>query len=260
MKAAWLLAGMLAAAPGASAQPAQPPQGAQMRRDQVRMMEGVLTGAVRSGAEQLSRVMQSIEPNLVLLTGSARARGFVLDGYGVFFDVEIPAVRQSVAWSVRTIERDRQVGSALAAMRQSIATMPDGPARAQFEQVFRRLERQVAPAPPPGMPPAPGTVAAAATGEADTGRNPGIDPGQQYTDAVKNALIDAMIEYSGPMRLQPEEWFTVAARDSEGPLVPGELYDAATIVLRVQGSDLDAYRAGRATKAETLAKVEVREF
>lgn len=241
------------------------PAQAASRRDQVRMMEGVLTGAVRTGAEQLSRVMQTIEPNLVLLTGGARARGFVLDGYGVFFDVEIPAVRQSVAWSVRMIERDRQVGSALAAMRQTIATVPDAQMRAQFQQVFQRLERQIAPAPQaaapsaPGGPPARGTVAAAATTEADVPAA-AFDPGDQYTRAVKNALIDAMVEYSGPMRLQADEWFTVAARDSEGPLVPGELYDAATIVLRVKGSDLDAYRAGRATKAETLAKVEVREF
>jgi hypothetical protein len=249
---------MLAAGPALEAQsaPAQEPS----RRDQVRMMEGVLTGAVRTGAEQLSRTMQSVEPNLVLLTGGARARGFVLDGYGVFFDVEIPAVRQSVAWSVRTLERDRQVGGALAAMRQTIAAMNDPQLRSQFQQVFQRLEREVAPVSHTAEPPARGTVAAAATGEPNAPPSEPFDPNQQYTAAVKAALIDAMIEYSGPMRLQPDEWFTVAARDSEGPLMPGELYDAATIVLRIKGSDLDAYRTGRATKAETLAKVEVREF
>ena len=42
---------------------------------------------------------------LVLLAGAARARGFRLDGYGVFFDVEVPALRRSVAWSFRVLDQ-----------------------------------------------------------------------------------------------------------------------------------------------------------
>ena len=64
------------------------------------------------------------------------------------------------------------------------------------------------------------------------------DPHTSYTEAVKNALIDAMLDYSLPMNLDAEEWLTVAARDSEGPLTPDEIYDASTILIRVKGSDL----------------------
>ena len=64
------------------------------------------------------------------------------------------------------------------------------------------------------------------------------DPDRQYTDAVKSALIDAMLDHSLAMDLGPEEWLTVAARQSEGPLAPNQLFDVATIVLRVKGSDL----------------------
>src|SRR5688500_10054578 len=46
------------------------------RRYQIKVMEGVLVGAVRHGADQLGREMQGVNPQLVLLTGVARARGF----------------------------------------------------------------------------------------------------------------------------------------------------------------------------------------
>ena len=63
----------------------------QRRRNEIRMMEGVLVQAVRLGAEEVSKEMQRFEPaGVTVLTGVPRARGFVLDGYGVFFDVEIP--------------------------------------------------------------------------------------------------------------------------------------------------------------------------
>ncbi len=42
------------------------------------------------------------------------------------------------------------------------------------------------------------------------------DPDRQYTDAVKSALIDAMLDHSLSMDLGPDEWLTVAARQSEG--------------------------------------------
>ena len=48
----------------------------------------------------------------------------------------------------------------------------------------------------------------------------------------------------------PEEWLTVAARDSEGPLMPDEIYDASTILIRVKGSDLATYAADRSKRAE----------
>ena len=101
MKRGILLASAIALAIQAlpAAQDAAPPQ---RRRNQIQMMEGVLTRAVRSGAEDLARRMQSRDPSLMLFTGTARARGFVLEGYGVFFDVEIPALRPTVVWAART--------------------------------------------------------------------------------------------------------------------------------------------------------------
>ena len=231
---------------------------AQRRRAPIQVMEGVLTRAVRSGAEDLAGRMKSRNPNLMLFTGQARARGFILEGYGVFFDVEIPALRESVVWSMRTLERDLTIANAIESLRRALAAMQEGPARMQAEQALKQVQ-QLGPATQTprlpgmqGMPPQ-GVVTSADVGALD-------DPHTAYTDAVKSALIDAMLDYSGPMELGADEWLTVAARDSEGPMSPDEIYDASTILIRVKGSDLAALYADRTKKEEIRKRVQVREF
>jgi hypothetical protein len=86
------------------------------------------------------------------------------------------------------------------------------------------------------------------------------DPNTLYTNSVKGALIDAMLDYSGRLNIGANEWLTVAARDSEGPIVPNALDETTTIVLRVKGSDLMSFRANQLTREEARKRVEVREF
>ena len=78
----------------------------------------------------------------------------------------------------------------------------------------------------------------------------GQDPNRAYTEAVTRALVDAMIDYSTPMAIGPEQWLTVAARDDEGrnALAPKDpLEEVVTMIYRIKGSDLLAYRSGRST-------------
>jgi hypothetical protein len=94
--------------------------------------------------------------------------------------------------------------------------------------------------------------------------DPGIleNPNDAYTREVKAALIDAMLENSGPMALGADEWLTVAARDNapRDTLIPGDTLDFSTIIFRVKGSDLAAFRAGRLTLEEARTRIEVREY
>lgn len=223
-------------------QQGQSPSELKRRRDQVQMLEGVLTRAVRLGAENLSRRMQSADPTVLMTTGTARARGFILEGYGVFFDVDIPALRQSALWAFQTMNRDLQVGNALDSLRAWVRSVPDPASRANLEQALKRVELQVGPA--PGQrerdavePAPPGMVSGAVAPELGVPD----DPDAAYTEAVKAALIEAMLNYSGPIDLGPDEWLTIAARASEEPVMPGEIYDARTIVIRVKGSDIATY-------------------
>jgi hypothetical protein len=263
VKAGFLAAGIAAAGVTLAAQQAPAPSASATddRTQHIRVMEGVLMQAVRHGAELLGRRMQAMDPNLVLLTGSARARGFMLDGYGVFFDVEIPGVQQSVAWSMRMMQRDRDLDRAFRSLQAYVRAAQDQQLKAQLEQDLQRIQLL---APATSQQAAQGTQADAKTGGiaaanvAEAAAAP--DPNEEYTNAVKDKLIDAMLEYSGPMKLSPDEWLTVAARDSEGPVVPGQLYDAMTIVLRVKGSDLAAYHAKQISYADARKRVEVREF
>jgi hypothetical protein len=236
--------------------PGQDPAAVQRRRNQIQIMEGVLARAVRSGAEDLARRMQRRDPGLMLFTGQARARGFVLDGYGVFFDVEIPALRPTVVWSIQTLERDTTMASAIDSLQKALMSLPDNARRDEAERALKYVQQL--------GPPLPGRSQATNTGLpiTPTTADPAAldDPHTSYTEAVKNALIDAMLDYSIAMDLGADEWFTVAARDSEGPLTPDEIYDPSTILLRVKGSDLATYAADRSRRSEVRARVKVTDF
>jgi hypothetical protein len=227
----------------------------QRRRNQIIVMEGVLAQAVRLGAQEVIAEMEKFEPaGVTALNGTPRARGFVLDGYGVFFDVEIPNLNQSLVWSVMTVQRDRQVGRDLDLLRNALEAMPQGPNREQAVQALQQVSKTVGPS-SPSRPsaqdaPPPGQVSAASA-------VPMPDPDAMYTEAVKNSLIDAMLDYTLQMNLGAEEWLTVAARASDGPLSPTGLSDSITIILQVKGSDLAVYHADKSKREEILQRVKV---
>ena len=145
---------VLAVATSASAQDvasvgALAPAPDQMRvRFQIAAMEGVLERAVQLGARRLSQQVEAVSPDSLFIAGSARAKGFALDGYGVFFDVEVPAMRRSVAWSFRQLGRpDGNVETAMAVLRRGMTSVTDPVARRQMEDAMQRLARSVGPTP-----------------------------------------------------------------------------------------------------------------
>jgi hypothetical protein len=228
----------------------------QRRRNQILVMEGVLVQAVRLGAQDVSAEMEKYEPaGVTALTGTPRARGFVLDGYGIFFDVEIPNLNQSVVWSLMTQQRDRVVGRELELLRAALDSIPESANRSQAQQALQTVRKVVGP-PVPGTRqnaadlPAPGRVIAADA-------PPVPDPDALYTEAVKGSLIDAMLDHSLQMNLGPDEWLTVAARATDGPMSPAGLSDSITIILRVKGSDLSVYHSDKNKRDEILDKVKV---
>lgn len=240
-------------------------------RFQIAAMEGVLERSVQLGARKVGVTVQSVAPEMLFITGAPRARGFWLDGYGVFFDIDVPPMRRSLAWTFRMLDQnDRSVDMALQDLKRQVVALGDTPARQNLLQTVQMLERQVAPPPAlPGMP-QPTAAPAGATAQPDDRPMPVLsaeqraileDPGLAYTNEVKSALVEAMIEYSAPLPIAPDQWLTVAARDQDGSrLQPGDAYDVSTIVLRIKGSDLMAYRSQQITREETTQRVEIREY
>ncbi len=269
-----MLAASLAFPPAAAAQgsPAvQPPTQAQQDEThfQIAVMEGVLQRAAEAGAHQTSQRLTAISSQPLLWNGVARARGFRLDNYGFFFDVEVPALRGTVAWSLEVLDQSQNQAEAdlmrtLQALQQQIRTaVVDRQAREQMDQSLRRLQLQlVGEEQPPGAPgPRPTRIGTLVPRPA----KPPIDPNEAYTTDVKNALIDAMLDHGVPLGLRPDEWLTIAARDNEsGGVTPGQPYDLMTITLRIRGGDLTATQAaireGRLSKEEARKRVQVTEF
>jgi hypothetical protein len=260
-----ILVGLLLSAVPASGQPQPPilvPNAApdQLKaRHQIAVMEAVLERAVQLGAQLVGQQMQSLTPNLLLFTGQPRARGFKLDGYGVFFDVEVPALRRSVSWSIRTLNQpDAAVTTALESLRQHVQSIGDARDRSTLEQALKRVEFQLGPVPP--APSAGNQNASPSLAAASSPVVTNSDPGEAYTNEVKQALIDAMLDHSGPIAIGPDEWLTVAAQDNDDRLTPGEISEAVTIILRIRGSDLVGFRSDRISRDEARKRVEVREF
>jgi hypothetical protein len=246
-------------------------------RYQIAAMESVLERYVQLGARRLSQQVQSISPDMLYIGGAARARGFRLDGYGVFFDVDVPALRRSVAWSFRQLGRtDGGIEAAMTSLKRNLSQVSNPAIRRELEADIQRLSRLVGPMPlPPGALPPPGAQQVAATAPGAMAAEPGVqlpslspqqaaiidDPGMAYTNEVKAALVDAMLDYGTPIPIADNEWLTVAARDDNSRLGGGgDPYDSSTVLLRIRGSDLAAFRAGTLSRADAVARVEVREY
>jgi hypothetical protein len=259
--------------------PAPDPQVA--ARYQLAIMADVLERAVQQGARVMGRQLQGSMPQMLLMGGQARARGFRLDGYGVFFDVDVPAMRQSIVWSWRTLDlTNGGAGGAIEALKAHLKTISDPAERRELDLAIRQLELQLAPfsspsesvrvdssARPDGQPtvvalpkPAPRSEAPAIAGGRPIPASED-DPGEAYTAAVEGAIIDAMLRYSQSLAIGPDEWLVVAARDrGESGLAPDDPFDVVTIQLRIKGADLLALHAGRLTLDEARKRVEVREY
>jgi hypothetical protein len=127
------------------------------------------------------------------------------------------------------------------------------------------LDAAPATAPTPGAPttPTPPPAAAQQTPRIVADRMILKDPNRAYTDAVQRALIDAMIDFSAPMMIGPHEWLTVAARDNapRDLFAPQDPFDeVVTLLFRIKGEDLAAYRTGKIDREEAKKRVQVKEF
>jgi len=222
-----------------------PSEAEQIRqRQRISLMEGVLERAVSNGADNLLRQVKHVMPEVPMLTGAPEVRGFRLDGYGVFFDVEVPALRLPLAWTLRYVVDGNRlaINTALAQLRALVLEQPVQE-RARLETLVRQMEERALPNQPSEVDPA--VVR---------------DPNEAYTRSVKEALVDAMLESSGPLNLASDEWLTVAARDNvpRDPLVPGDTTELDTVIFKVRGSDLAAFRSGTLSLEEARKKVEAK--
>jgi hypothetical protein len=286
----WIvLAALAVAIPAAAQEPAKPAIDMGEMRHHIYVMEGALARAVDYGAKKLNKEILDVMPGVFMLAGDAQARGVYLEGYGVFFDVQVPMLRQSMIWSLRMMldQDDAATQAAITDLRKHLQGITDQGTRASLERALKQLEVQAAGSQAlprtasqggrePGVSPSlmiteNAGVGAANAASAAAARPPRTataksylqDPDRAYTEAVTRALVDTMLTYSAPLEIGPDQWLTVAARDNEprDTLAPQDPFEElVTWIYRIKGSDLLAYRSGKIDKEEARKRVVMGQF
>ena len=268
-----IVGGCLAAAMPVAAQTASARQDAEanQQRYEIAVLERVIEGAVEHGVAVTRDRLQAVAqmPTELLVSDNAHARGFRLDGYGVFFDVSVPQF-DTIMWTMRMLDQnDLGLDSAMKELQQIVK------GNANAEQALKRLELQVNPMSLARPTSSSSAIAASdarnATGstasasgdvERRTAQDPILkDPNEAYRGEVISALKDAMLAHSSSLDIGPTEWLTIAARgnDDRPRLAPADV-NSRTRIMRLRGSDLAAYLARLITKEEALARIEVRVY
>jgi len=247
-------------------------------RYQISQMERMLEGAVEHGLTVVREKLQAAMRAQTFIPENpenAHVRGFRLEGYGVFFDIEVPPLQGSLIWSLKTLDQNELgLQSALKTIKEHIAAAGD----TNLEQALKRIELQVGPvAVTPNvvaLPPIPNAarnvtgapaivsekmeVAAPTPDPPDPILN---DPEEGYRTEVKNQVMDAMLEYSGSMGFRTDDWLAVGLRrHDDRPLIAPADSEARTVVIRIRAADLAAFRGNQLTKPEALKKMIVQMF
>lgn len=253
---------------GQAGRPAADPQ--RQMRYQISQMERMLEGAVEHGATLAREKLQAAVRAQTFVpenAENAHARGFRLDGYGVFFDVEVPALQGAFMWSLKTLDQtDLGLDNALKALKAHIDAAGD----TSLQQALKRVELQIAPiaiaAPGPLLVASPAEAQGAADRPAmaaDTGMHDAIlnDPEDAYRREVKQQIMEVMLDHSVPLGIGVDEWLTVAARGhNDRPLLTAAARDARTLIIRIRGNDLVAFQARQISREDALKRMEARVF
>jgi hypothetical protein len=229
-------------------------------RSQISMMEGILERAVGEGIRNAMVQMPDLFQGQVWIN-PPRARGFRIDGYGVFFDVEVPTLPMTtVAISILTRNNEIALVNELNQLRaQMLQAVPEPAKRVELTRTLDRVQSRVSGAPlsEPGVPPQ--TPGAATPVEHRLGASgataapqlaPVRDANTIYTDEVRKALTDVLLEHA--TQVAPDEWVTIAASESRAGWEP---QDTMTLYLSIQGKDLAALRAGKITQEEATKRI-----
>jgi hypothetical protein len=215
-------------------------------------------------------------PADMLLSENVRVRGIPLDGYGVFFDVEMPPLEGTVLSIFQTLDQNNL---GLESALREINAFIESAGNTNLRQAWQRVELHLDPLSaqgtvPSGVPPADsrsltsGSAASLSANPASRATTPQPkrdallnNPQEAYRNEVREALIDAMLDHSSALRLAEADWLTVAARGNEDRprLSPGD-YESPIIQISVRGADLTAFQAKQISREDARKRFVVKVF
>jgi hypothetical protein len=244
-------------------------QGAQTAREQrdlryqIGMMEGVLEKAVEHGAAVVREHLQRIMPADLLLSQQPRVRGVRLEGYGVVFDIDVPSLQSSSLWSIQTLDQNNLgLESAIDQVRRVVNASGD----TNLKQALERIELAV-PLPTlvnnPTVAPRRTTGSALAANDTQAAAAPDAiiaNPSEAYHTEIQNALIEAMLDHSRGLSINPTERLTVVAGGVDMQPLAGLDSDGYMAVISITGSDLADFLANRISYDEARQRIQVKLF
>jgi hypothetical protein len=182
----------------------------------VSLFEMALRGAVAIGGQKLAEKAQAIIPDITLRTDPPIVRGVRLPGYGLHFDVQAPDIQSTVIVLEMMTTVNRPLGQP--------------------------------------QPVSQGQGRTTATGLVEADPMPGFNANREYSEFVREALIDALLDASGVFRLADNERLSVSAGgidQSNTNLLRRE----RKLVISISGADLTAYRQGRITRDQAKERI-----
>lgn len=192
-------------------------------RFQVQVFERNLRAAIERGAQQLASRAREVVPNVILQFQAEPVVNGILLPEGAIFYVQIPGIED--------------VGLKLWAMstRQGAPGSPNNLARVSND---------------------PPRVGAAATlVEPDPVVPPLTDPSKEYTDFVRLALIDAMLDNSLALPVGEGQFLTLVADELAGQPADPLAQRSRKLILRIKGDDLIALRQNRIKRDEAKQRI-----
>jgi hypothetical protein len=252
---------VLAAVPAAAqTSPAAKGAGGRVEREPSRLQMSIMEDAFQRAVEEAhGHAIEAVQvsagmPPMFTMEGNTRARAFRIEGYGVFFDVDLPPVPRSFEWGVQVLNAGMLVPE-IEQLQQQLTRLNDPRATRVLDPIIRTMQTKVT----AGGPAVP---AAGKAGDPDGtvvgGRSESQDPFGTYVKELKRALTDIVLQYGTTLQLGADEWLHVGAREVSPKLLPGNPTDA-TITLRIRASDLAALKAGRLTAEEAARRIEFKE-
>jgi hypothetical protein len=114
-------------------------------RYQIGTMERVLENAVEHGASVWRDRLQALGPVQASLLDNARVRGYRIEDYGMFFDIDVPSLETTLFSAFRTLDQNGLgVQSALSQLKAFVQSQAAGDVNLQ--QALKRVELEFVPA------------------------------------------------------------------------------------------------------------------
>lgn len=226
------------AAPGYAQAPTQQRDAAASERQQVAQFMEDLRMSVGIGASAMLRQVRLEAPKAEFeLANPVEVELFKLPEGDLLFRVRVPTMAPTLkwAWELMQPQRTRRGGGPLVT-----PTNVTTPASTN-----------------PNSTPAPAVQAL----PAQPSPYVDIDPDEVYTNEVKAALKKTLIERSKGIRVPPDRFLTVAARDDgrPDPRFSSSFREFNTVYFSIKGRDLANYHDGSQTFEETEKLVILRE-